>query len=594
MRKTSTKRYLCLLLTVVLMLMVMTPVIAEPAAENDGNLKVAIISDIHYLCPDMIKDTADFQYTMNFDRKLLPETDAILDNFLNAVRNEKPDVLLIPGDMSSNGELECHQAVAEKLQALQADLPGLKIYVTTGNHDINNYDGKNYNTADGAAVPAAFTTPEAYEDVYSFVYNDDSVIARFTPAEGSMAGGFSYAARPCEGFTFIVVDSCMYSSDVTASGENVGDVGGVIGADLEAWILQQADEAKQRGDVVMAMMHHGIVSHFSLESTLLGDFLVNDYEHIAAMFADAGVSFVFTGHMHANDIAAYTTESGNTVYDIQTGSGATYPSPMRFVSFAAADGQTSASISTRSHAGPISFVNALTGENQVIEDLTEYGRCLGYDADSVMNLASRIIRNFVYKYVCADSITVNWMLDKLDGHLDSIVRQTFAIQVDDEHTLIDAINYVYQMLMSGEDNGVYPDWVQSVLDRTASGELISEILDIVKHEAFGNLADLMRFEGIITKAIESKIGELVLQVADSFGNDKNYVDDNNTVIVVDNPEAAAPDEPETPDAPDTPDEPDTPDSPDDDADPGSSSIVEIIWGKITGAFDKIIGFFFGR
>lgn len=578
MKKNNTRRYLCLLLAVMLVFTVMTPAMAEPAAENDGNLKVAVISDLHYLCPDMIKDTADFQYTMNFDRKLLPESEAILDSFLDAVRSDKPDVLLVPGDMSSNGELECHQAVAAKLQALQADLPELKIYITTGNHDINNYDGKNYNTADGTAVPATVTTPEAYEDVYSFVYNDESIIARFTPAEGNMAGGLSYVARPCEGFTFIVVDSCMYSSDVTAGGENVGDVGGIIGADLEAWILQQADEAKQRGDVVMAMMHHGIVSHFSLEPTLLGDFLVNDYEHVAAMFADAGVSFVFTGHMHANDIAAYTTERGNTVYDIQTGSSVTYPSPMRFVSFDVADGQTSANISTRTHVGPITFNNPLTGDYQVIEDLTEYGRSLGYDADSVMNLASRVIRNFVYKYVSADSATINWMLDKLDEHLDSIVRQTFAIQVDDEHTLIDAINYVYQMLMSGEDNGVYPDWVQSVLDRTASGELISEILDIVKHEAFGNLADLMRFEGIITKAVERKIGELVLKVADSFGNDKNYTADNNTVIVVANPDAAASDN--------------TPD----DVDPGytHTSIGKAIWGKITGAFNKIIGFVFGK
>lgn len=584
--KNKARCALTIMLAAVMVFAMIVPALAAETEEKAEGLKIAIISDIHYLAPEMIKDTSDFQYTMNYDRKLLAESDAILDNFLNAVRSDKPDVLLVPGDLSSNGEFICHQKVAEKLQSLQTDLPDLKIYVTTGNHDINNADGKDYSTEDGNAVPAEMTTPKQFENIYDFVYSDESVIARFVPAEGKQAGGLSYAARPCDGFTFIVVDSCLYSADVTASGADTAEVGGVIGADLETWIIQQAEEAKQRGDVVMAMMHHGIIPHFSLEPTLLSDFLVTDYEHVAGMFADAGISFVFTGHMHANDIAAYTSTNGNTVYDIQTGSSVTYPSPMRFVNIEKSENSTSLTITTRNHAGPISLTNPLTGEYQVIEDLTDYARNLGYDADSIMNLASRVIRNFVYKYVSADSATINWLLDKLDGHLDSIVRQVCDIPVDDEHTLIDAVNYVYHMLMGGEDNGIYPDWVQNVLDRTESGELVGQIMDIVKHEAFGKAADLMRFKGIITKAIESKIGELVLQIADAFGNDKNYVDDNNTVIVVENPIV---------DEPDTPANPDTPDTPDD-VDPGytHTPIIVTMWNNIKASVKNAFDFIFRK
>lgn len=591
-KNSKTKRFVSVLLAAMMIFAVTVPGMAMPAEDYASSLKIAVISDIHYLAPEMIKNTSDFQYTMNYDRKLLAESDVILDNFLNAVRSDKPDVLLVPGDLSSNGELICHQKVAEKLQSLQADLPDLKIYVTTGNHDINNADGKDYNTEDGNAVAAEMTTPQQFENIYDFVYSDESVIARFVPAEGKQAGGLSYAARPCEGFTFIVVDSCMYSADVTASGADTAEVGGVIGADLETWIIQQTEEAKQRGDVVMAMMHHSVVPHFSLEPTLLSEFIVTDYEHVASMFADAGINFVFTGHMHANDIAAYTSPNGNTVYDIQTGSSITYPSPMRFASIEKSESSTTLNITTRNHVGPVSLTNPCTGEYQVIEDLTEYARSLGYDADSIMNLASRVIRNFVYKYVSADSATINWLLDKLDGHLDSIVRQVCDIPVDDEHTLIDAVNYVYQMLMSGEDNGVYPDWVQSVLDRTESGELVGQIMDIVKHEAFGKAADLMRFKGIITKAIESKIGELVLQIADSFGNDKNYVDDNNTVIVVENHVVDEPDTPAYPDTPDTPDEPDTPD----DVDPGytHTPIIVTVWNNIKASVKNAFDFIFRK
>lgn len=529
------KRVLTVVFCLAMVLALFIPAAADSAEENSGELKVAVISDMHYLSPNMIKDTADFEYTMNFDRKLLAESDAILDEFLNAVREDQPDVLLIPGDMSSNGELLCHQQVAAKLKALQEEMPGLKIYVTTGNHDINNTDAKDYNTEDGVAVAAEPTNIEAFEQTYGFVYEDDSIIARYIPTESTQSGGLSYVARPCDGYSIIVIDSCLYSSDATSAGTNTAEVGGIISNDLRAWITAQATEAEQRGDVVLAMMHHGIVPHFSKETLIFGDFLVNDYENVAKTFADAGISYVFTGHMHANDIAAYTSESGNTVYDIETGSAVTYPSPMRSVVFTQNDGSTTANISTRLNAGPIAFTSPLTGEYQVIEDLSEYGSHLGYDAASIENLACRVIRNFVYKYVSSDRCDVNWILDKLDGHIVSIIDQVVAIPVSDEHTLIDAVNYVYQMHQSGTDNGIYPDWVQSTLDRTDSGELVSEILDIVKHEAFGSVADLMRFECLITKSVEDKIGDLIVDIADSLGNDVNYSEDNNTVITVINP-----------------------------------------------------------
>jgi hypothetical protein len=40
---------------------------------------------------------------------------------------------------------------------------------------------------------------------------------------------------------------------------------------------------------------------------------------------------VFTGHFHANDITAFTSGEGNTIYDIETGTLAAYPFAYRFV-----------------------------------------------------------------------------------------------------------------------------------------------------------------------------------------------------------------------------------------------------------------------
>ncbi len=206
-------RLLSLLLAVVLVFTLTVPALAAEKPQ-DMNLRIAVMSDLHYLSPDMIADTEDFEHAFNSDRKLLKESSSVLHEMLERVRADKPDILLVSGDLTKDGEQECHAALAKQLQQLQQDVPGLKIYVINGNHDIRNYNAKNFNTADGKAVPATRTEPEDFKRIYDFVYSDPTVLATFTPAEGNKAGGLSYVARPVEGLTVIAMDTCRYSSDI--------------------------------------------------------------------------------------------------------------------------------------------------------------------------------------------------------------------------------------------------------------------------------------------------------------------------------------------------------------------------------------------
>ena len=201
-------RLLSLLLAVVLAFTLTVPALAADKPQ-DMNLRIAVMSDLHYFSPDMIANTADFEHALNSDRKLLKESSAILHEKFEQVRADKPDILLVSGDLTKDGEQECHAALAKQLQQLQQDIPGLKIYVINGNHDIRNYNAKNFNTADGKAVRATRTEPEDFKQIYDFVYSDPTVIATFTPAEGNKAGGLSYVARPVEGLTIIAMDTSV-------------------------------------------------------------------------------------------------------------------------------------------------------------------------------------------------------------------------------------------------------------------------------------------------------------------------------------------------------------------------------------------------
>lgn len=525
-------RLLSLLLAVVLVFTLTVPALAAEKPQ-DMNLRIAVMSDLHYLSPDMIADTEDFEHAFNSDRKLLKESSSVLHEMLERVRADKPDILLVSGDLTKDGEQECHAALAKQLQQLQQDVPGLKIYVINGNHDIRNYNAKNFNTADGKAVPATRTEPEDFKRIYDFVYSDPTVLATFTPAEGNKAGGLSYVARPVDGLTVIAMDTCRYSSDNTSNGDDEHETSGAISADLEKWVIEQTAAAKARGDLVIGLEHHGLVPHFDVQPTILPMYLVNGYERIAQEYADAGMSVVFTGHMHAVDIAAMTTKAGNTFYDIETGSALTYPCPVRFVdlrrSTVGGETNTYMSVSTKTHIGPIHYTDPATGVAYVIDDLTEYAREFGFTTAMLKTVAGDFIKSFFGKYLPNDT----WPVTKIVANIDQIIDDVAAIPIAEGNNLLDFANWIYRCNLAGEDDGNYPAWVQSGIDQLKSGALLDQVLDIVAKDAFGRGSVLFtKFQGLFTKYLKSQLNDLLVKIVVSMSVDNNCPDDNDKTILL--------------------------------------------------------------
>lgn len=522
-------RLLSLLLAVVLVFTLTVPALAAEKPQ-DMNLRIAVMSDLHYLSPDMIADTEDFEHAFNSDRKLLKESSSVLREMLERVRADKPDILLVSGDLTKDGEQECHAALAKQLQQ---DVPGLKIYVINGNHDIRNYNAKNFNTADGKAVPATRTEPEDFKQIYDFVYSDPTVIATFTPAEGNKAGGLSYVARPVEGLTVIAMDTCRYSSDNTSNGDDEHETSGAISADLEKWVIEQTAAAKARGDLVIGLEHHGLVPHFDVQPTILPMYLVNGYERIAQEYADAGMSVVFTGHMHAVDIAAMTTKAGNTFYDIETGSALTYPCPVRFVdlrrSTVGGETNTYMSVSTKTHIGPIHYTDPATGVAYVIDDLTEYAREFGFTTAMLKTVAGDFVKSFFGKYLPNDT----WPVTKIIANIDQIIDDVAAVPIAEGNNLLDFANWIYRCNLAGEDDGNYPAWVQSGIDQLKSGALLDQVLDIVAKDAFGRGSVLFtKFQGLFTKYLKSQLNDLLVKIVVSMSVDNNCPDDNDKTILL--------------------------------------------------------------
>ena len=283
-----------------------------------GQLKIAIVSDIHYMHPSLLGENAAnglaFQNYLNQDPKLVEFSDPIWREVMNELKSEKPDILLVPGDITKDGEKIGHQAMAAFFAQLCNS--GIRVYVMPGNHDINNAKAKKY--IGDNDFPVEMTSKADFPAIYgSFGYN--AAIARD-------ANSLSYVAQLQPGLRLISIDASRY--------EEYGPSGDIAAGRIKpatlAWVLNQIALAKQQHTEVFAMMHHNLIEHYTGQSQLDPGYVIDDWQNVTNTLMDAGLKIIFTGHYHANDIASYE-HNGNKLFDIQTGSLVTAPIPYRIV-----------------------------------------------------------------------------------------------------------------------------------------------------------------------------------------------------------------------------------------------------------------------
>ena len=91
--------------------------------------KIAVITDTHVMAPDLlVNDGTAWQNKLASDRKLLDYSQRIFDYLVDKFKSgeDKPDLLLLTGDLTKDGELLSHQYVAGRLKELKA--AGVKVY----------------------------------------------------------------------------------------------------------------------------------------------------------------------------------------------------------------------------------------------------------------------------------------------------------------------------------------------------------------------------------------------------------------------------------------------------------------------------------
>lgn len=287
--------------------------------------KIIVISDVHIMAEKLLrKNGKAFQDYLRKDRKLLQESCAIAKELVEQIIAEEPDLVLVCGDMTKDGELLSHETFVEIFYPVVKF--GAHLLVVPGNHDVDNPAAVYF---DGDKTEKAETvSPQKFSEIYhDFGYGN---------AINRDKHSLSYVSEPIKGLQVIAIDACKYYDNKhTDRGDekNLCVTEGFIKPETMKWLKKQAKQAQKNGKQVIAMVHHNVVEHFDYQSELSAPYLLENFKQVQQDFMEVGIEVVFTGHFHANDIAKTYNKNGNHLYDVETGSPVTYPCPYRIIEY---------------------------------------------------------------------------------------------------------------------------------------------------------------------------------------------------------------------------------------------------------------------
>lgn len=271
-------------------------------------LKFYLITDTHFFKNSLGAYGEAYEEFMDFEQKCFAETESINRAIFAYLEEAKEaDILLIPGDLSFNGEKESHEAFSQLLHEFQ-EKSGKRIYVVTAGHDFNDN-------------PFAFNengryTPEGtkFSDLLGY-YKDFG----YSDAIAFNEEHLSYVAQLSDDVRLLVIcNDIDGQKHITYDDTFLG------------WIEAQAKKAQEDGVMMFAMEHYPVLPGQPLLA-LIGDARQAEAQKLIDTLADNGVHLIFTGHMHNQSINMVETAKGNRFFDVCTGSAIGCPAFIRLV-----------------------------------------------------------------------------------------------------------------------------------------------------------------------------------------------------------------------------------------------------------------------
>ncbi len=268
-----------------------------------------LLTDTHYFEPSLGASGKGYDEYMKGEQMCLAESSAILKATFEKIAEDKDtDFVIIPGDLTKNGEKESHKGFLRELYKLREK--GKKIYIITARHDFNDsprgYKNDGFVPVEGTK---RLELPELYKD---FGYGEAIAFDKRT---------HSYVAQLKKDVRLLAINC-----DADTYEER-----GSIDGQLMQWIKKQASDAKKDGCFMFAINHYPVIPSVPVFD-LVEDAKLKKWKETAEALPDLGINIIFTGHMHIQSVNEYINKNGKKLYDICTSALVGSPAVYRRVS----------------------------------------------------------------------------------------------------------------------------------------------------------------------------------------------------------------------------------------------------------------------
>ena len=258
------------------------------------NFNFYLVTDTHYFEPSLGSSGKAYDEYIKREQYFMAESsDIVKATFKKIAEDKSTDLVIIPGDLTKNGEIESHKSFVKELYKLKD--AGKRIYVITAGHD---YGEKSRAFVGDKCIEVEGTPFEIIPDLYrDFGYSDALAVDSRT---------LSYVAEVEKGVRMLAINC-----------DSPGKQKGSIDDELYGWMKIQLDKAKADGCYVFAICHYPLIPSVPVFE-LVGDAKLRDWRKVASFLADNGVEFIMTGHMHIQSVNEFISEKGNRIVDVCT------------------------------------------------------------------------------------------------------------------------------------------------------------------------------------------------------------------------------------------------------------------------------------
>ena len=269
----------------------------EPFEKGEKLASVFVATDTHLLSNDLFSpDNQKYvKKAMTADGRVQEHDYLLMEALVEEVNREKPDALIITGDLTFYGEKTSHKSFVSFLDRIDKDV---KLLVIPGNHDFN-IDGCRSYFDDAPHGENTVSGPEfckMYEDYgYSgaLSYDGDS---------------HSYIYEINDSLWAVMLDTTLCEYNYEAG---LNSAGGAIWEETMEWLRPWLEKAREKGITVVGFSHHNLAVH---NENFVDSYVMFDAVLLQELYEEYGVRLHFSGHMHNQNIA-----KAGSVYDIAQG-----------------------------------------------------------------------------------------------------------------------------------------------------------------------------------------------------------------------------------------------------------------------------------